>query len=50
MNYTATRRSVHIRYTYADSSFAKGAFGKYGKRAQIDNMQTSFLVAGQNDQ
>ncbi|MCL2158561.1 MAG: hypothetical protein FWH48_04055, partial [Oscillospiraceae bacterium] len=27
MNYTAIRRSVHIRYTYADSSFAKGAFG-----------------------
>ena len=32
MNYTAISRSVHIRYTYADSSFAKGAFGAFGRR------------------
>jgi len=36
------RRSVHIRYTYADSSFAKGAFGAFGGRKSAADIVLKF--------
>jgi len=43
MNYTAIRRSVHIRYTYADSSFAKGAFGDISELVFVSPPVSFFL-------